>query len=317
MVQHLIRRTHKLIYILIALNLIFLISIFALHSIQISNLQSQFGSSRTELKGQLDALSEETGGKFAVLDEDLEQLNQLMVDTGLSLNNINAHLIALGDELDVVREEGAKGLEALKSELNYTGIIQEAMEAVVIAEKSDRVIGAGVLISPFGHIATAAHVVEDRTNLKIRLMDGRTFVPEIEKRDKDRDIAIIRIGVFNNSYLDFAPVDQLNVGDKVFALGSPEGLEFSASEGIVSGIREFEELGVGNGFDDDLLLIQTDAAITRGNSGGPLIDKKGQIVGINSFSLGYSIRGSSLFLDTEGVNFAIASDEARDIYASI
>lgn len=305
-------------YILIALNLIFLISIFVLHSVQISNLQSQFGSSRTELKGELDALSEETSGKFDALDEDLDTLNQLMIDTSLSLDNINAHLIALADELEVVREEGAKGLEALKSELNYTGIIQEAMEAVVIAEKDGRVIGAGVFVSPFGHIATAAHVVDERDGLKFRTKDGRTYTPELENRDKNRDIAIVRVSTVENPYLDFAPSSELSIGDKVFALGSPEGLEFSASEGIVSGIREFSDLGLSSSeFDSDLLLIQTDAAITRGNSGGPLIDKKGCIVGINSFSLGYSIRGSSLFLDTEGVNFAIAADEAKDIYDAI
>ena len=136
-------------------------------------------------------------------------------------------------------------------------------------------IGAGFFIGADGTIATAAHVVADADSIVVKLSDRRVFEAEIIGADSDSDIALIRIPV----ELPVAPAmgraAGLQSGDWVVAIGDPYGLNRSVAAGIVGGgARHFAE-------DTDALFIQSDLALNPGNSGGPLLDSSGSIVGMN------------------------------------
>lgn len=143
--------------------------------------------------------------------------------------------------------------------------------------------GSGFIIDESGHILTNHHVVENAIDVKVRLVDGREFSAHLVGSDPNSDVAVIRV-----ESRDPLPVsqlgnsDEIRVGDWVLALGSPLGLRFSVTAGIVSAMnRSINILGGpgGNGLE---AFIQTDAAINPGNSGGPLVDLRGRVVGVNS-----------------------------------
>lgn len=144
------------------------------------------------------------------------------------------------------------------------------------AEESESIsIGAGFIIAADGTIATAAHVVADATRIVVKLTDGRVFEAELVGTDVETDIALIRIPIA----LAVAPVmgraATLQSGDWVVAIGDPYGLNRSVAAGIVGGgARHFAE-------DREALFIQSDLALNPGNSGGPLLDASGSIVGMN------------------------------------
>ena len=153
-------------------------------------------------------------------------------------------------------------------------------------EEQERVLqgsGSGFIIDDNGHIITNHHVVENAIDVKVRLVDGREFNAHLVGSDPNSDVAVIRVEARDplpTSRLGNS--DEVRVGDWVLALGSPLGLRFSVTAGIVSAMnRTINILGdaSGNGLE---AFIQTDAAINPGNSGGPLVDLQGRVVGVNS-----------------------------------
>lgn len=313
--EHLIKKTHLLIYIVIIVNVALILSIFALHFIQVGDLSRELSNVKSSLSNDMETLSSSTESKLNDLGDNI---SKSLSESMSRIDTINQNLLVLAGEIERVEEEGDVQLENIKSELNYTGVISDVMGSVVIIENKGNTVGAGVIVSADGYVITAAHVVNGKSSLKVKTYEGDKFTPQKLRTDEGKDIAVLRITSGEGfPFMEIGNVSLLGPGDKVFALGSPEGLSFSASEGIVSALREFRELDVDDDtFDNDLALIQTDAAITHGNSGGPLINKRGELVGINSFSLGYNA-GSSVFLDSEGVNFAIAASEVLEIYNDV
>lgn len=176
-------------------------------------------------------------------------------------------------------------------------VAREVTPAVVSVVVPGYGSGSGVVVSPDGVIITNRHVVANAANVEIGFADGRRVVGQVLGRDPSLDIAIVRVPLTG---LPAAPVgdsDRLVVGQTAIAIGNPVGLERSVTTGIVSAVnrspRGFELGG----------LIQTDAAINEGNSGGPLLDSQGRVIGINTVI----IRG------TTGLGFAIPINMARDI----
>lgn len=171
--------------------------------------------------------------------------------------------------------------------------------------------GSGFVLTEEGHILTNNHVVADAINLQIRFPDGRIYDDvEVVGRDPSSDIAVVRI---NDGDRDFTPLvigdsDRLQVGDWVLALGNPLNLGFTVTAGIVS--AKGRNLGILPGETALESFIQTDAAINRGNSGGPLVDLFGRVVGVNTAILSptgtYAGNGFA-------VPSAIAVKVARDI----
>ena len=166
--------------------------------------------------------------------------------------------------------------------------------------------GTGVILSEDGYIVTNAHVVEDAVSLSVQLTDSRQFYAQVIGSDEVSDLAVLRIETRDLIPARFGDSTQLRVGDTVVAIGDPLGVKFRGTytDGIVSAINRDVEL---NG--RTMTLIQTNAALNSGNSGGPLINCYGQVIGINTMKI-------SAFTDSagvEGLGFAIPSATVRDI----
>lgn len=151
---------------------------------------------------------------------------------------------------------------------------EQALEANVLVTAGDT-SGSGVLVSPDGLVLTAAHVVGDR-DVSVRLRDGTTHPGRTVRADAKHDVALVQLRTKQTACLALRS-DSPALGEEIYAVGSPTGeaLAFSVSRGIVSGKRQL----------DGVDLLQTDASISPGNSGGPLLDAQGRTVAIVSFKL--------------------------------
>lgn len=161
-----------------------------------------------------------------------------------------------------------------------------------------RGVGSGFIISPDGFLLTNAHVVDGADEVYVTLTDKREFKAKIIGVDKRTDVAVVKIDGTNLPRLTIGDPNQLRVGEWVIAIGSPFGLENTVTAGIVS--AKARDTG------DYLPLIQTDVAVNPGNSGGPLINMRGEVVGINSQI--YSRSGGFM-----GISFAVPIDEAMRV----
>jgi serine protease Do len=160
--------------------------------------------------------------------------------------------------------------------------------------------GSGFIISADGYVLTSNHLVEDAEKVEVELSDDRKFTAEIKGTDPETDLALIKIDAENLPYLELADSDKLEVGEWVLAIGNPFGLRRTVTEGIVSATGRS---GLGLTTYED--FIQTTAAINFGNSGGPLINLDGEVVGINS-----AIVGST---GNIGIGFAVPINMAKAI----
>jgi serine protease Do len=170
-------------------------------------------------------------------------------------------------------------------------------------------IGSGIIISPDGYIVTNNHVVGDATQIKVTLNDRRVFPAKLVGLDKLNDLAVIKIDAKNLASVAWGDSTKLRPGQTVLAFGSPFGyFQFSVTRGIVSAVNR------PNPYSDDPrkpgAYIQTDAAINQGNSGGPLVNAHGELVGINTFII--TSNGSFA-----GAGFAIPSQIVRASAESI
>lgn len=167
-------------------------------------------------------------------------------------------------------------------------------------------VGSGFIVDKAGYIITNAHVVEDSARISVKLESGEEFLAEVVGVDEETDIAVIRIDAGRDlPFVRLGDSDQARVGDWVLAIGSPFGLSKTVTAGIISQVQR--ETPFGTPFQR---FIQTDAAINRGNSGGPLVNLKGEVIGVNS-----QIATSTG--DYNGVGFALPSSEVKQVYDQI
>ncbi|MGE5239545.1 MAG: DegQ family serine endoprotease [Chloroflexota bacterium] len=160
-------------------------------------------------------------------------------------------------------------------------------------------LGSGVIASPDGYIVTNYHVIERADEIKVILLDKRTFKAKVIGSDPKTDVAIIRIDAKGLPVIPWGDSDKLQVGEFVLAIGNPFGLSNTVTMGIISAVGR-ADVGIAD-YED---FIQTDAAINPGNSGGPLVNAKGEIVGINT----------AIFSKTggyQGIGFAVPSNMVR------
>jgi len=162
-----------------------------------------------------------------------------------------------------------------------------------LPKRQRRGLGSGVIVRSDGHILTSDHVIDRVDDIRLALADGRVFQPEIIGSDQDTDLAVLKIDADNLPVAALAGPEQLKVGDVVLAIGNAYGLNNTVTMGIVSA-KGRNDLNL-SALED---FIQTDAAINAGNSGGALINARGEVVGINSSMLDQS-------LGAQGIGFAI------------
>lgn len=177
--------------------------------------------------------------------------------------------------------------------------------------------GTGIVITENGYIVTNAHVIYDSEygagladSISVLLNDDNTYDAEVIGYDTDCDLAVLKIQASGLAAAEFGNSDELKLGESVIAIGNPLGFDLmnTVTNGIVSGLNR--QVNINN---KSMTLLQTDAAINSGNSGGPLINKYGQVIGINSSKMSASYSETSI----EGIGFAIPSNEAAKIVEDI
>ncbi len=167
-------------------------------------------------------------------------------------------------------------------------------------------MGSGIIMSEDGYILTNAHVVSGATGILVVLNNEEEFEAKLIGIDEKTDIAVIKIEADDLTKAEFGNSDELVVGERIVAIGNPTGLNLAGSttQGIVSGLQRNITVNTGNS-QISMEVIQVDAAINPGNSGGALINKYGQVVGINSAKLSST--------KIEGIGFAIPMNTAKPI----
>ena len=161
-------------------------------------------------------------------------------------------------------------------------------------------LGSGVIASSDGYIVTNFHVVRGADAIVVRLADQGEYPAKLVGSDSRSDLALLKIDAGGLTAMPFGDSDRLEVGEPVMAIGNPFGLDQTVTTGIVSAKERF----IGSGPYDD--FIQTDASVNPGNSGGPLVDARGALVGINTAI--FSQTGGSV-----GIGFAIPVNTAKDV----
>lgn len=210
---------------------------------------------------------------------------------------------------------------AAPSEEPYVAVVQQAGPAVVTVVNqlasppspfgpvgNPEALGSGVIIDQDGHIVTNSHVVNGGTRFQVIFSDGRKVSAELVGRDDVSDVAVLKVSGPVPAVARFGDSSQLQVGQRVVAIGSALGdFRNTVTHGIVSGL---DRSLVDQGGPSLSGLIQTDAPINHGNSGGPLLDLQGQVIGLNTAV----VRSSGLMGDVaEGLGFAIPSNTVKRI----
>jgi hypothetical protein len=164
--------------------------------------------------------------------------------------------------------------------------------------------GSGFFIDRKGHVITNYHVIENQIDIIVKTADGQKYFADIIASAKYKDLVLLKINGRNTRHLKIGSINKVSPGETVYALGAPGGLEQSITKGVVSAIRL---LDAPNNPLTKIEFIQTDAAINVGNSGGPLINEKGEAIAINTQKI--------VSTDVEGISFSISIDEVKKSFS--
>lgn len=220
----------------------------------------------------------------------------LQADTQSKLNELTTNLL----ETKITVEKSQEELTLLKASAgeDFSGIIEEAIKSVVTI-RTEVGQGTGFIIAEEGYIVTNAHILVGGYSIQAIPYQQDLIDADFIGYDGDFDIALLKISG-DYDFIRLADSDDVQIGEKVIAIGNPLGLQFSVSQGIVSAVHR-------EGINRIGAYIQTDAPLNPGNSGGPLINKEGKVIGINNFKIG----------DSESLGFALESNYIKDVVNQI
>ncbi len=198
-------------------------------------------------------------------------------------------------------EEKSLELEEMISDIDvrssdFSAIVEDVVKAVV-SIKTNKGQASGVIFNKNGYIMTNKHVIDGAASVYAVDYNSQSYNVQLVGTASNVDLAVLKIQSDKTfSYLNFADSSDIKVGERVIAIGNPLGLSFSVTEGIISAVNRVID-------STNIPYVQTDVPINAGNSGGPLVNSRKEIVGINTFKI----------VDTEGIGFAIPSNIAEDI----
>jgi len=207
-----------------------------------------------------------------------EKINSNTADLQGKINQLSDTLIQTEQNIVTLKSDLNSEISMIKADTSsdFSGIIENSVNSVV-SVRTDVSQGTGFIITSDGYVVTNAHVLSGAHYVNAITSDMETKPMELIGYDSNIDIALLKING-NYPHLELGNSDNVKVGEKVIAIGNPLGLSFSVTEGIVSGIDRVGENNLP-------YYIQTDAALNPGNSGGPLINTKGEVIGINNFKI--------------------------------
>jgi S1-C subfamily serine protease len=225
------------------------------------------------------------------------KIDSLQADTQSKFNTLSENLKSVNSQVGSLNKDFTKLKTSVSSD--FSTIIDKSIKSVVTI-RTDISQASGFFVANGGYIITNAHVMEGASEANVITYDGKVY--PIYRIGGDTDIDLILLKIEETSYapLELANSDDAKIGEKVIAIGNPLGLQFSVSEGIVSAVHRQGENGLN-------AYIQTDAALNPGNSGGPLINSQGKVIGINNFKVG----------DGESLGFALESNYIKSFVNDI
>ncbi len=190
-------------------------------------------------------------------------------------------------------------------------LVSPAVVGIEVVQRPDRSgrpgrqgAGSGFLFTPDGLIITNSHVVERADSVRVSLADGHTSQADVIGEDPSTDLAVLRISGGPFPWLNLGDSSAVRVGQVAIALGSPFGFQYSVTSGVVSALGRSLRAKTGRLIDD---VVQTDAALNPGNSGGPLVTTGGQVIGVNT----------AIIMGGQGLSFAIASNIVRFVASKL
>lgn len=269
---HASHKTHRnVLYALVIVLAIFHIVSFTLISLQVSRLNvkidSEISDTDKELRSYTDNLIEAYDSLY---QENFNEISLLLIEQEQDFK----------EEIDELRS----------NQDDFSSVVQDALRSVVTVSTGSS-IGTGFIIDGEGYIVTNHHVIDGKEeSVRVLTYDRDVLLAEYIGSDVTRDLAVLKVDG-NFEELKLAESDELQVGNKVIAIGNPLGLSFTVTEGIISGLNRVGP----NGLEE---YVQTDVSLNPGNSGGPLINNNGEVVGINNFKIG----------GAEALGFALQSD---------
>lgn len=242
-----------------------------------------------EMSQKLENFEAETQNNINQISDNLMKTNEQIDTLNAELGNIDQEFVSLNKEFSSLKASAGE---------DFSGIIEDAVKGVVTI-RTNVGQGTGFIITNSGYVITNAHVLSGANWVNTINYKQETIEAEFIGADINNDLALLKIPSQNN-YLELTNSNNVQVGEKVIAIGNPLGLQFSVSQGIVSGVHREGPSGLD-------AYIQTDAALNPGNSGGPLIDKDGKVIGINNFKLGGG----------ESLGFALESNYIKETVNNI